>query len=97
MKIFIEEKEIAVTVGSKISELSASKDTLHLGSLRFGVIKVKDEKIKKKNQSTSNIWLVSCLCTIKCLMESQATFLSLMYFRNLLLLALEHFCFSWST
>lgn len=48
MKTFIEEKEIAVTIGSKISELSASKDILDLESLSFGVIKVKDEKIKKK-------------------------------------------------
>lgn len=30
MKIFIEEKEMGVTIGSKISELSASKDILDL-------------------------------------------------------------------
>lgn len=61
MNIFREEKEILVTIGSKISEWSASEDDLDLEALRFGIVKVKDEKILK-NQSTSNIWLVSHLC-----------------------------------
>lgn len=45
MNIFIEEKEILVTIGSKISEWSASEDDLDLEALRFGIVKVKDEKI----------------------------------------------------
>lgn len=35
MRIFIGEKEVVVTIGSKMSELSASRDVLDLESLRF--------------------------------------------------------------
>ena len=42
MRIFIEEKETVVTIGSKISELSSSRDILDLESLRFAGVKIKD-------------------------------------------------------
>lgn len=38
-----------------------------------------------------------CLSTFECLVDSQAVFLSLMYFKRLVLLPLELFCFWWST
>lgn len=42
MRLLVEEKEIIVTIGSKISDLSASKDILDLKSLIFAVVKVKN-------------------------------------------------------
>lgn len=91
MRLLVEEKEIIVTIGSKISDLSASKDILDLKSLIFAVVKVKNEKILKIRVPLS--WLVSHLYlgTSKCLMDSQAVLLSLTYFRNFLLVVLELF------
>lgn len=97
MRIFIEEKEIVVTIGSKISELSSSRDILDLESLRFAGVKIKDlNNLKIRSLLIFGLCLISALflSTVKCLMDSQADFLSLMYFRSLLLLALELFSIS---
>lgn len=42
MRILVEEKEIVVTIGAKISDLSTSKDILDLKSLIFAVVKIKN-------------------------------------------------------
>lgn len=47
MRILVEGTAIVVTIGSKISDLSASKDILDLELLIFTVVKIKNEKILK--------------------------------------------------
>ena len=42
MRIFIEGKEIVVTIGVKISELSIPRDILDLEFLKFAGVKIKD-------------------------------------------------------
>lgn len=42
MRILVEEKEIVVTIGSKISDLSSSKDILDLKPPIFAVVKIKN-------------------------------------------------------
>lgn len=79
MRIWVAEKEIVVIIESKISDLSASKDTSDLKSSILTVVKIKNEKVLKARAtlifdlclgstlapSVSGILnLASCLCCI---------------------------------
>lgn len=82
---------IVVTIGSKISDLSASKDILDLELLIFTVVKIKNEKIKKIRAPLIFARVSSLPRHLQASHGFSVYLLSLMYFRNFLLVVLELF------
>lgn len=95
MRILVEEKEIVVTIGAKISDLSASKDILDLKSLIFAVVKIKNFK----NQSTSHLAWVSSLSRHQQVSHGFSSCLSVFdVFQELFISSIGTlFCFWWAT